>query len=371
MKKKNDVKTEEAEDELKVDADINSTKKYFEANKEYHYNYEECRGDYIISTGSMILDRLMDGGIVSGLVRFTGPTETGKTHEAIDVLSNFLQTIPQSKGIYIKAEGRIPNNIEQKTGIKFVLDPSDWKLGSCLIFECNIYETVFDWLRSLILDRKNKTRYCIIIDSMDGLLPLDGLDKMTHDAPRVAAGAVMTSDFLKRTNLALAKRGHLCIMLAQVRSEIRTQYIAKDRNKLGGASGGNAAVHMPNWVLEFLRPTSDDYFVDAQGNQIGRYASINVCKSMNETTGMKVSYPIKFKVDKGSSIWRARESVDLLVQWEYIEKKGSWFSPDPKLEEALGSPFKVQGLDALYSFVENREEIRIVFEKFCLENILK
>lgn len=370
------AKTKNNETEEKLPEDQALTKKWLDSNKEFHYNYEEFQGNYKVSSGSKILDTVIGGGFSSGLIRFVGPTESGKTAEALMVQKNFLESIPESKGIFIKAEGRLSDDMKERAGINFVHRAEDWVNGTSLVVECNIYEVIFDWLRSLILT-KGKTKYSIIIDSMDGLIPKDALDKTTADAPKVAAGAVMTSDFLKRTNLGLSKRGHQCIMMGQVRAEIRaSQYAKVDKNKLGGASGGNAAVHFPDWVFEFLRPRQEDFILPKDGEisssnkPIGRMAKLKIWKSTNDTTMVSVSYPIKFGRTNGRSIWKEREIIDLLVQWEFFQKKASWFNSDEKLTEFLGEEIKIQGMNGLYGLLENDQELSNKLEKFCDEHIL-
>jgi RecA/RadA recombinase len=72
-------------------SDKATTKQYFESNREFHYNFEEFRGNYSVSTGSKILDQVVGGGVSSGLIRFVGPTESGKTAEALEIQGNFLR----------------------------------------------------------------------------------------------------------------------------------------------------------------------------------------------------------------------------------------------------------------------------------------
>ena len=370
------AKKKEEEDKLPFDQQL--TELYFKANKKFHYNYEEFRGDYKVSTGSKIFDDITGGGFGSGLFRFVGGTESGKTSEALELQQNFLETVSDSKGIYVKAEGRLSDGVKERTRLKFVHDPKDWTNGTTLVFECNIYETVFDWLRKLILENPEKkegppTRYHIIIDSMDGLLPTAALDKSTADAAKVAAGAVMTSDFLKRTNLSMAKKGHQCIIMAQNRATIQiNQYAGVDKNKLGGASGGNAAVHFSDWIVEFLRPNQSDMILPKEGpisvtnRPIGRMAKVKIHKSTNDMSMITAAYPIKFGRKHGKSIWVEREIIDLLVQWGYFEKKGSWYNNN----ESLPFEMKAQGIDKLYGLLEKDEELTKELDIFCKENIL-
>jgi hypothetical protein len=215
---------------------------------------------------------------------------------------------------------------------------------------------------------------------MDGLIRKEDLEKSTGDAPKVAGGAVMTGDFLKRTNLYLGEFGHLCIMMAQVRAEIKTsQYDPKDRNKLGGASGGNAAVHYPNWVIEFMRPNQGDYFRPDMKGQIGpenkpwgRNVGIRICKSTNETTQLQAKYPIKFGRVGQSAIWNEREIIDLLLAWGYLIKKGSWIKTDDSVTSYLGEdkPLNIQGIEKWYTVVEEDKDLCNKLSDFVDTNIL-
>lgn len=372
-------KVKEAEVSLSKDQEF--TEKYFNSNKELHTNFEEFRGNYKISTGSKIFDLAVDGGLQSGLVRFVGPTEGGKTSEALEIQANYLETLENSKGIFVLAEGRLSDKMKERCRSTFVYNPKDWVDGTVLVFECNIYETVFDWLRELVTKHSDKTRYCVIIDSMDGLLPEAALKKSTSDAAKIAAGAVMTGDFLRRTNGYMAKRGHLCIMMGQVRAEIKGQYEAKDKNKLGGASGGNAAVHYPDWVFEFQRPRPTEKILPKGAGEgeltlakkpIGQLAKVKIWKSTNETSMIVIQYPVKFGRVGKSSVWVEREIVDLLLQWGFFEKKGSWFSSSEELTDSLklDEPIKLQGIESIYDLLEKDSELTDKLNDFCDKNIL-
>ena len=51
---------------------------YLEQNKGDHYNFEEER-NYVVSSGSLLMDIEMGGGIGPGIIRASGITEGGKT----------------------------------------------------------------------------------------------------------------------------------------------------------------------------------------------------------------------------------------------------------------------------------------------------
>ena len=82
---------------------------YLANNQEDHYNFEEVR-DYTISSGSLLLDIEMGGGIKPGVIRASGVTEGGKTSCALSFARNFQQ-MENSMVVYIKAEGRLSDDI--------------------------------------------------------------------------------------------------------------------------------------------------------------------------------------------------------------------------------------------------------------------
>ena len=356
---------------------------FMKANKDYHFNFEETAASYSVSTGSLILDNFIGGGLGAGLQRFTGCNEGGKTNEALQVMRNMLNSVDKTKGLYIKAEGRLSVEVQKRSGLNFVFHPDDWELGTCLVWECNIYDVVFDGLRSLLKNNPDKERLCIVIDSMDGLLPKSDLEKSTSDAAKVAAGASLTSDFLKRVSLGMSKFGHMCIMVSQVRSTIKTnQYAPSDPNNQTNSSGGNAALHYPDWIINFEKRNQSDLIVQdpkakpsPENPIIGHYAKVHIQKSTNESTGMRVRYPIKHGRTDGKSIWIEREVIEMLLMWKYIEKAGSWFKIDEDVisyvsEQGLEIKEKYQGMNSLYDLLEGSAELTQALGCFIAENVL-
>jgi len=360
------------------------TESFFKSNKDYHYNLQETAEDYQVSSGSLILDSYLGGGFAAGVHRFVGANEGGKTNEALQVMHNMLKTVDCSKGLFIKAEGRLSSDVQKRSGLKFVLDPKEWDEGTCLVFECNVFDTVFDYLRGLLKNAPKNERFCIVIDSMDGLLPKAELEKTTSDAAKVAAGALMTSDFLKRVSIGMAKFGHICILISQVRSSISvTPYAKGDPNNQTNSSGGNAALHYPDWILQFGKQNKSDRILEKQNEQpgpqnkiLGHQAKILICKSTNETTGQTVAYPIKHGRLDGKSIWVEREVVEMLMQWEFIKKSGAWFSFEEDAiefakENGIELTPKFQGMASLYKYLEDDENVMNVLKNLVKKEILQ
>lgn len=356
---------------------------FMKSNKEHHLNFEESIAeDDFISSGSMIMDSEIGGGFLAGLLRFCGGNECGKTSEALQVMYEMLSSQENSRGLFIQAEGRLGKKMKARSGVEFVYDVAEWVDGTCLVLQSNIYDFVFDFIRGIMSNNPNKTRFCMIIDSMDSLIPKDDAKKSTSEANKVAGGALLSSDFLRRVSLGMGKFGHLCILISQVRSTIKGQYESLDPNSTTSASGAHALSHYPNWVFEFERQFQKDKILEKPDQQmsdtnkgIGHYVKARVRKSDNETTGRLIKYPIKYGRNGGKSVWIEREIVDLLLSWGFFSKSGSWFAVEEELAEYIKSggfefPDKIQGMNKIYTILEDSEKLTLHLRKFVEKNIL-
>jgi RecA/RadA recombinase len=353
-------------------------KAFLKSNKEDHYNFEE-EIYYKVSSGSLNLDFVMGGGFSPGLHRFIGMNEGGKTSEALEVMKNFLKTVKDSRGLIIKAEGRLGKEVQERSGIEFVSDPDSWKDGNCFVFESNIFETVSELMLELVKNNPENKRYLFILDSVDGLMPKNDAGKTLSDATKVAGGAVISSVLMKKMSIALAKRGHMAIFISQVRSDIKLDpYAANKDIRQTTATGGNALLHYANWIIEFEPRFNKDLILekpneryDAIKNKIiGHTAKVAIKKSTNETTNNKVEYPIKHGRKHGTSIWREYEIIDQLLAWQFITAKGAWITVgDEIIKELKDNDLELQkqhqGMDNFRKYLEENPKITdFLFEKY-------
>lgn len=378
MRKK--VKNEDKEKSILTSQ--NQLSSFLKNNKESHYNFEETIS-YIVPSGSLIFDYKLDGGLGTGLHRFCGMNEGGKTSCALQFMKNFLEIEGQNrKGFYIKAEGRLSPNMVARSGVKFVYSAEDWVEGTCFVLESNIHETVFDAMRELVGKNQEKNKYFFILDSVDGLIRKCDLAKSFEDSQKVAGGAVVAANLMKRISTALQKRGHIAIFISQVRADIKLDPYSKAPIRQTTATGGNALLHFANWIIEFEPRYKSDLILEDPSSTYDEYknpytghlAKIVIKKSPNEKTNSIIKYPIKYGRKKGTSNWIEKEIFDFLLMWDLVIKKGAWLSFDEEFvnlakESKVDIPLQIQGAAKMEKFILENDNAKNFFINYIKSNI--
>ena len=350
---------------------LDQIQSYLKDHKDEHFNFEK-EPEYVVSSGSLLLDIEMSGGIRPSIIRASGVSEGGKTSCALSFAKNFQDSVENSMVVYIKSEGRLSPEMLGRSG----LNVSPEKL---FIYKSNIFESVLQLMRELIMNNPTECKYFFIIDSMDALVPIKDLEKGFEDADKVAGGSVLSSTFLKKMALSLSTKGHICFMISQVRSKVSLNQYEKTDPKLTNASGGNALLHYSDWILEFQPRYGGDMIPPKDDKPEGHYCKIIFRKTANEKTGTVVRYPIKYGRTGGRSVWVEYEVLLMLLQWKMAEAKGAWIIvADELIEElkkaGLEMDSKHQGMDNFRKYLEREEEIcKYLFKKLktALEGIQK
>ncbi len=333
---------------------------YLKENKQFHLNYEPTY-DYTVSSGSLMLDLEMGGGLKPSIFRATGISEGGKTSCSLSFAKNFLNTVENSFVFYVKAEGRLSEEMIDRSGID---------KDRFFIFKSNIFETVLDAIRGLISDNPKDTRYFFVIDSIDALVPVNDLDKPFTEATKVAGGSVLASNFLKKMALPLTSKGHICTIISQVRSTVKINPYEKADPKMTNANGGNALLHYSDWICEFKQRYARDLIPPNSKEPEGHWCKILFCKSSNEKTGVEVKYPIKYGRTGGKSIWVEYEILNMLKTFDMIKPSRAWITVEKSFIDELSEnnfeiPEKVQGEEAFRKLLEDNPDLtKYLFNKF-------
>ena len=340
---------------------VEQIRSYLQENKDEHFNFEKIH-EYVVSSGSLLLDIEMGGGIRPSVIRASGVVEGGKTSCALSFARNFQKTVDNGMVIYVKSEGRLSPEMIERSGV-------DTSAKKWFVYKSNIFESVLQLMKNLITENPSECKYFFIIDSMDAMVPKNDLDRPFEESDKVAGGSVLSSNFLKKMALGLSTKGHICFMISQVRSKVTIGYEKADP-KVTNASGGNALLHYSDWILEFQPRYQKDMIPPKSDEPEGHHCKVIFRKSANEKTGKKVEYPIKYGRIGGRSIWTEYEVIFMLQQFDMTKVSGAWIIVDEsiikELKEAnLEIVAKHQGADNFRKYLEDNVEIcDFLFNKF-------
>lgn len=359
-KLKDDKKPEPQVDSNKLSKTILST--LLDKNKSDHYNYVEDIHTNV-STGSLFLDAEI--AIKEGIHRFCGPAGAGKTSEAATIVKNFCETEKRGKALWVKAEGRLSENIRLRSGVKFVTKEEGWDYGTAFMLESNTFEFICNVIETFVNTfREHGDKLLIVIDSVDGLkLKSDAENVLGKE--RTAGPQLIMKRFLKEMYYPIVKNGVVCVAISQVTSTIVKDDYAPPALVSGG--GGNALLHWSDYILEFSgRLWGDNILADGPNTKynadknpiVGHMARVTIKKSDKENENKRVEYPIKHGRVDGNSIWVENEIITFAKKWGLIEVAGAWFSfPESvakDVEEKLKLELKpkLQGFNNMLKYLE-------------------
>lgn len=284
-----------------------------------HFNDGKKRPhvDYKVSTGSLKLDDKMQGGFGPGIQMFFGPTESGKTSCALEVMNSFLKE-ENTYGLFVKAEGRLSDNIKERYSIDFINDSTEFNgSGQCFELKSNDYQLFIKVWHKLVETLPKGARLCCIVDSLDALVDYNSKSMVT--TPTV------TADLLKHISLSVTECGHLIFFMCQQRAIIQDKYTKSEDTNSMGASGGYAIRHYSDWIFQFGHHDSKASRYenpDKKGGWIGHDCSILIRKSPNNIAQTKVQYPILYN-RKGSLVWLEKELAEYMIMWSFLTRKNA------------------------------------------------
>ncbi|WP_069130233.1 recombinase RecA [Rhodohalobacter halophilus] len=276
-----------------------------------------------ISTGSIMVDYALGvSGIPRGrITEIYGPEASGKTTLALQIIAQ-----AQKKGGYaafIDAEHAFDPKYARNLGINtdelLVSQPDSGEQA------LEITETL---IRSGALD-------VIVVDSVAALVPRAELEGEMGDS-HMGLQARLMSQALRKITGVVSKTRTACVFINQVREKIGVMFGNPETT-----TGGRALKFYSSVRIDIRRIGSIKKGDDVLGNR----TKAKIVKN-------KVAPPFKvveFNILYGQGISRINEVLDLAVEYDIIEKRGSWYRYD-------GEPIG-QGTDAAIQFLEEDEEL--------------
>ena len=322
-----------------------------------------------ISTGSLLLDTYVN--LKSGSVcRFCGPLESGKSSQCLLIMKNYLETVPNSRGLYVKGEGRLSEELMERSGLTFVFSEDEWNVNTVFVLESNIFEAVCDIIQSLLKnmhEKQEKLVFCI--DSLDGMILKKDYEKSALDNVQPAGVPKMTKMFFRRLALPINKYDALALLTSQYSETFKIDMYAKDKPQPVQGVGGSSVSHQPDWIFEYgVRYTSHYILEDPdakpdpiKNKNLGHFVNITLRKSTNEKTGTKIQIPIKYG-QKNNSIWRSMEVADMILTWGLIKRTKNTFEFSPEIikeakEKNIELKESMVGEKKFYNYIEENEDV--------------
>jgi hypothetical protein len=299
----------------------------------HHYNFFNTK-PVLITSGSLILDNFAK--VKSGTVlRMGGPAEVGKTSQALLYADNYMKTLPKSKTIYVNAESKFSEEIQARTGMKFVTDSTQWEYGTVFVLQSNCLDTICDILQGMYKQiYEDGGHLCVIIDSVDMLTLKSNLDKGIGENKRPAGVNFMTKEMFRQLCGPNMFFNGLMIIITQYSGTFKIDQYEKEAPSLMEGNKTHALNHQASVAL-YYRPRSFTSYIKENDEKkpidpitnklLGINVRIDIRKSLDDTSGMTIEVPIRIG-RIGSAIWTEKELLDTLITMALVTRSGSWIT---------------------------------------------
>jgi len=290
----------------------------------------------VIPTGSLGLDLALGvGGYPRGrVVEIYGPEASGKTTLALHAIAE-----AQKKGgiaAFIDAEHAFDRYYAEKLGVD---------IENLIISQPDNGEQALEITDNLI---RSGAIDIIVIDSVAALTPRSEIEGEMGDS-QMGLHARLMSQALRKLTGSISKTQCTVFFINQLREKIGVMFGNPETT-----TGGHALKFYATIRLDIRRSTQ---IKNADGRVLGNKTRVKVVKN-------KVAPPFRtaeFDIMYGEGISKVGEIVDLGVDYEIINKSGSWFSYD---NTKLG-----QGRDAVKTLLLDNPELMEELEQKITEAI--
>lgn len=278
----------------------------------------------VIPSGSLGLDVALGvGGYPRGrVVEIYGPESSGKTTLTLHAIAE-----AQKQGgiaAFIDAEHAFDRTYAQNLGID---------VENLIISQPDNGEQALEITDNLI---RSGAIDIIIIDSVAALTPKSEIEGEMGDS-QMGLHARLMSQALRKLTSSISKTNCTVIFINQLRDKIGVMFGNPETT-----TGGNALKFYSSVRIDIRRSTQ---IKDAENNVLGNKTRVRVVKN-------KVAPPFKlaeFDIIYGEGISKVGEIIDLGVDFDIVDKKGSWYSYG---ETRLG-----QGRDAVRALLLDNPEL--------------
>ena len=287
----------------------------------------------VIPSGSIGLNYALGvGGFPRGrIIEIFGPESSGKTTLALHAIAE----AQKMGGIaaMIDAEHAFDRFYAEKLGVD---------VTNLLIAQPDNGEQALEIAEQLI---RSSAIDILVIDSVAALTPKSEIEGDMGDK-NVGLQARLMSQAMRKLTGTIARTNTVCIFINQLREKIGVMFGPSETT-----TGGNALKFYASVRVD-IRPGTA---IKDGDNVLGKHAKVKVVKN-------KVAPPFKrceFDIMFGTGISHASEIIDLGVEYNIIQKSGSWFS--------YNGQKLAQGRDAAKAVIDDNPELAEELEAKIME----
>ena len=289
-----------------------------------------------ISSGSIGLDIALGvGGYPKGrVVEIYGPESSGKTTLTLHAIAECQKA--GGVAAFIDAEHAFDRFYAEKLGVD---------INELIISQPDHGEQALEIADNLI---RSGAVDAVVIDSVAALTPKSEIEGEMGDS-KMGLHARLMSQALRKVTVLISKTNCTVFFINQLREKIGVMFGNPETT-----TGGNALKFYASVRLDIRRSTQ---IKNGEAEVMGNKTRVKVVKN-------KVAPPFKtteFDILYGEGISKIGEIIDLGVNYEIINKSGSWFSYG---DSRLG-----QGRDSVKTLLADNPELMDELESKIMDTI--